>query len=92
MTNTSDIVKRVHAILADGRYLSTADLAKALGDDAPNLQSLAKGELANYARRCQPEKIRRYGKMIVIRRWIWHNYGTPNDEAGKVCPTCKRKL
>lgn len=93
MTATTDLAARVAAILVDGCYLSTADLVKRLGADAPkNLQALAKGELACFARRCQPEKIRRYGKMIVIRRWIWHNYGSPHDEVTKVCPTCKRKL
>lgn len=93
MTATIDLVARVRAILTGGIYLSTADLVKRLGADAPkNLQSLAIGELACFARRCQPEKIKRFGKTLTIRRWIWHDYGTPNDEAAKVCPTCKRKL
>lgn len=92
MTAT-DIAARVAAILADGCYLSTADLVKRLGADAPrNLTVLAQGELACFARRCQPETVKRYGKTLTIRRWIWHNYGTPNDEAAKICPTCKRKL
>lgn len=93
MTATTNIATRVAAILADGCYLSTADLVKRLGAGAPkNLTTLAQGELACFARRCQPETVKRYGRTLTIRRWIWHNYGSPHNEVTKVCPACKRKL